>query len=159
MQSLTRRMALKLFALGTTFFGLKKSKTLTAAETGNDAAVIGRWKNTHDRVWLGEEFWANPMGDWRIVDGAAECMSTGGSRNIQLLMHQLTNPQAAFTMSVHASQVEVKQQDGGVGFRIGVKSDINEYRSNCFAKSGIKAGILNGKLILGNKEQKLKQPV
>ncbi len=159
MQSLTRRMALKLFALGTTFFGLKKSKTLTAAETGNDAPVIGRWKNTHDRVWLGEEFWANPMEDWRVIDGAAECMSTGGSRNIQLLMHQLTNPQAAFTMSVHASQVEVKQQDGGVGFRIGVKSDINEYRSNCFAKSGIKAGILNGKLILGNKEQKLKQPV
>ncbi|MFI4847801.1 MAG: alkaline phosphatase D family protein [Gimesia chilikensis] len=159
MQSLTRRMALKLFALGTTFFGFKKTTALTAAESESAAPVIGRWKKTNDRVWLGEEFWANPMEDWRIIDGAAECLSTGGSRNIQLLTHQLTNPKASFTMSVHVSQVEVKQQDGGVGFRIGVKSDINEYRSNCFAKSGIKAGIVNGKLILGNKEQKLKQPI
>jgi len=32
-------------------------------------------------------------------------------------------------------------KDGGGGFRIGVKSDLNEYRSNCFARTGINAGI------------------
>ncbi|MFH1303171.1 MAG: alkaline phosphatase D family protein [Planctomycetota bacterium] len=159
MQSLTRRMALKLFALGTTFFGLKKTETLEAAEQNKDSSVIGRWNKTHDRVWLGEEFWANPMEDWRIVDGAAECQTTGGDRNIQLVTHQLTNVDAPFTMSVRVSQVEVKQQDGGVGFRVGVKSDINEYRSNCFAKGGIKAGVIDGTLVLGNKQQKLNNPV
>lgn len=159
MESLTRRMALKLFAFGTTLFGFRKNNLLEASNDNDASPVIGRWKNTHDRVWLGEEFWANPMEDWRIVDGAAECQSTGGSRNIQLLTHQLTNAKAPFKMSVHVSQREVKQQDGGVGFRIGVKSDLNEYKSNCFAKSGIKAGIVKDKLILGNKEQKLKQPV
>lgn len=159
MESLSRRMALKLFALGTTYLGWKKPASLHASEQKSDSSVVGRWSKTHDRVWLGEEFWANPMEDWRIVDGAAECQTTAGSRNIQLLTHQLTNVHAPFTMSVHMQQVEVKEQDGGVGFRVGVKSDLNEYRSNCFAKSGIKAGIIGDKLILGPKEQKLKKPV
>ncbi len=92
------------------------------------------------------------------MDGAAECQSTGGSRNIQLVTHQLTNTDAAFGMSVRVSQVEIKQQDGGVGFRVGVKSDINEYRSNCFARGGIKAGLVDGTMVLGNKQQKLSSP-
>lgn len=158
MQSLTRRMALKLFALGTTLFGFKKPTSVSASEKKEEPFVIGRWNKTHDRVWLGEEFWANPMEDWRIVDGAAECQSTGGSRNVQLVTHQLTNTDAAFEMSVRVSQVEKKQQDGGVGFRVGVKSDINEYRSNCFARSGIKAGLVAGTMVLGNKQQKLSKP-
>lgn len=158
MQSLTRRMALKLFAAGTTFLGFKKPGVLQADEKTEAGSVAGRWKKTHDRVWLGEEFWANPMEDWRIKEGAAECLSTGGSRNIQLVTHQLTNTEAPFRMSVHVNQQEVKQQDGGVGFRVGVKSDINEYRSNCFAKGGIKAGVVAGEMVLGNKQQKLTQP-
>ena len=48
---------------------LKKTTALTAAESESAAPVIGRWKKTNDRVWLGEEFWANPMEDWRIIDG------------------------------------------------------------------------------------------
>ncbi|MFK7778937.1 MAG: twin-arginine translocation pathway signal, partial [Gimesia sp.] len=128
MQSLTRRMALKLFALGTTFLGLKKPASATVEKKASVSSIVGRWNKTHDRVWLGEEFWANPMEDWRIVDGAAECQTTAGDRNIQLVTHQLTNTQADFNMSVRVSQVDLKQQDGGVGFRVGVKSDLNEYR-------------------------------
>ncbi|HCO25185.1 MAG: twin-arginine translocation pathway signal [Gimesia sp.] len=158
MQSLTRRMALKLFAAGTTFLGFNRPGGLQAADKTEGGSVVGRWAKTHDRVWLGEEFWANPMEDWRIKEGAAECLSTGGSRNIQLVTHQLTNTGAPFRMSVHVSQREVKQQDGGVGFRVGVKSDINEYRSNCFAKNGIKAGVIDGTMVLGNKQQKLSRP-
>lgn len=158
MQSLTRRMALKLFALGTTLFGLKKPTSVSASGKTAGSSVVGRWNKTHDRVWLGEEFWANPMEDWRIVDGAAECQSTGGSRNIQLVTHQLTNTDAAFNMSVRVGQVALKQQDGGVGFRVGVKSDINEYRSNCFANGGIKAGLVDGTMMLGKKRQKLSTP-
>ena len=159
MQSLTRRMALKLFALGTTFLGLKKPASATVEKKASTTSVVGRWNKTHDRVWLGEEFWANPMEDWRIVNGAAECQTTAGDRNIQLVTHQLTNTNASFNMSVRVSQVELKQQDGGVGFRVGVKSDLNEYRSNCFAKSGIKAGLVDGTLVIGKKQQKLNAPV
>ena len=152
-------MALKLFALGTTVLGLKKPASATLEKKASKSSVVGRWNKTHDRIWLGEDFWANPMEDWRIVNGAAECQTTAGDRNIQLVTHQLTNTKASFNMSVRVSQVELKQQDGGVGFRVGVKSDLNEYRSNCFAKSGIKAGLVDGTLVIGKKKQKLNAPV
>ena len=111
-----------------------------------------RWHTCQNRVWLGRDFWANPMEDWRIVDGAAECMTGGGDRNIQLLTHQLTHPDREFVMAVDIQQVELQTKDGGAGFRIGLKSELNEYRSNSFAKGGWAAGVTNGKLVLGRKE-------
>ena len=36
--------------------------------------------------------------------------------------------------------------------RIGAKSELNEYRSNCFAKGGVDAGIVEGKLVLGREQ-------
>lgn len=151
-------MAIKLIALGSALFGRGRRDAAGAQQADSadtSPAFASHWNNTHDRVWLGEEVWANPMEDWRIVDGAAECQTTGGNRNINLITHQLTNPQGSFTMSVRAGRVEVKQVDGGVGFRIGIRSDLNEFRSNSFAKSGTNAGLRNGELILGGKKKKL----
>ena len=139
MPSLTRRVALKLFGLGTALFGLgKTTRTLPADDSAKTAKPVGRWNNTHNRVWLGEDFWANPMEDWRIVDGAAECQTASGDRNIHLVTHQITNSEGSFTMAVRAGQVEVRRRDGDAGFRIGVRSDLNEYRSNCVTVHGFR---------------------
>ena len=83
-----------------------------------------------DRVFLGGDCWANPMEDWKVVDGAAECSSTGPNRNVHLLTHQLTNNAQGFEMSVVIDQIENGKTDTGAGFKIGIRSDINEYRSN-----------------------------
>ncbi len=113
------------------------------------------WKNSFDRIWLGGDYWANPMEDWRVVDGAAECQIGGGGRNIQLLTHQLTDPDKPFEMSVEVRLIERGPQGGGAGFRIGVRSDINEYRSNCFARGGVDAGVIDGELTLGRQRAAL----
>ena len=151
MPSLTRRMALKFVALGTSVAGVFSSRPARAQTSSSFdlPSFNSRWDITHDRVWLGEELWANPMEDWRIVDGAAECQSFGGDRNIHLITHQLTNPEGKFQMTLHATRAEVKKQDGGFGFRVGVHSEINEYRSNCFAKNGITCGVVDNQLVLG----------
>jgi len=154
MAPLSRRTALKTIAATSTASGL--AQPAAAAQTGPEAAsVVSRWHLAHDRVWLGENCWANPMEDWRIVDGAAECQTTGGNRNVHLLTHQLTDTTETFEMSVQITQVELRKVDGGAGFRIGVRSDINEHRSNCFAKNGINAGLVAGELILGRNRMKL----
>ncbi|EAQ82311.1 alkaline phosphatase D family protein [Blastopirellula marina] len=156
MAKTTRRVAIQAMSAGAALISLQNSdvhaKDAVAAE---EPKSVSRLENRHDRVWLGAEYWANPMEDWRIVDGAAECQTTGGDRNVHLLTHQLTNAQAAFQMSVKLRQVEVKNSDGGAGFRIGVRSDINEHRSNCFAKNGIDAGVAAGELVLGNARKPL----
>ncbi|MFI4874121.1 MAG: twin-arginine translocation pathway signal, partial [Blastopirellula sp. JB062] len=136
MEKPTRRIAIKAMAASTALLSLQNTKLQAKEDTGGDASSVSRLENRHDRIWLGGEYWANPMEDWRIVDGAAECQSTGGNRNVHSLTHQLTNPQGALQMSVRLRQVAVNKADGGAGFRIGIQSDVQDHRSNCFAKTG-----------------------
>ena len=113
-------------------------------------ARVDRWHLTHDRVWLGESFWANPMEDWRVVDGAAEVRTSGGDRNVHLITHRLTSEPGQFRMSVRCQRVEDGERDGGAGFRIGVRNRIDDHRSNCFARGvGVDAGLIGGRLVLG----------
>ncbi len=151
MTSLDRRTALKIAAAGTTLLasGEAADSTTKAAEVSKSAPVVGKWSRTHDRVFLGGEFWANPMENWVIADGAAECQSTGGDRNVHLITHQITDLKSSFEMSVDIEEVEAGKTAGGAGFRVGIRSEINEYRSNSFAKNGLNAGLVDGSLVLG----------
>lgn len=147
----SRRTALKAIGIGTAAISLPNPPGSNAAPAGGTTHKSD-WHTLPDRVWLGAEVWANPMEDWRIVKGAAECQSLKGDRNIQLLTHQFTNLKGKLDMSVRISQVEVKGKDGGAGFRLGNRSDINEYRSNSFSKASLNAGLTAGKLFIGAKE-------
>lgn len=154
---LSRRFALKIIGLGTAVLGLPRPVRAASGLVGADQAATS-WKNTHDRVWLGESYWANPMEDWRVVDGAAECRTSGGNRNIHLVTHQLTDATGDLNMTVAIERSAVDGTDGGAGFRVGVRSELNEYRSNCFAKGGINAGVIGDKLVLGKSELTLDSP-
>ena len=157
MKSLTRRITLKLLALGGACLGLARTvrgddQTLTSdanpLANSPDLNATVSWSKTHDRVWLDPRIWANPMEDWRIRDGAAECQTTGGNRNLHLITHQWTDPTGSADMRVTLQKIGGQRKDAGAGFRIGTKSELNEYRSNCFANGGINAGVLEGKLVL-----------
>jgi alkaline phosphatase D len=151
-RSFSRRTALKAIGIGTAAISLPNPPSSSAAEAAGKATSKSDWHTLPDRVWLGADYWANPMEDWRIVKGAAECSSLKGDRNIQLLTHQLTNLKGKLEMSVRISQVEMKGKDGGAGFRLGNRSDINEYRSNSFSRAQLNAGLRAGKLFIGRKE-------
>ena len=89
------------------------------------------------------------MEDWRVADGAAEVQTSGGDRNVHLITHRLTGKQGNFRMSVRCGRVEAGERDGGAGFRIGIRSRIDDHRSNCFARGvGIDAGLIDGRLML-----------
>ena len=119
----TRRVLIKLLSTSTsTLFGVFRSKTksLNPELTTTPPSLVpdqrvSHWNKTHDRIWLGKQFWANPMENWHVRDGAAECHHTGPGRNIQLLTHQLTNPDAEFSMSVRIQNVTEQAAKGGAG--------------------------------------------
>ena len=154
-QTISRRTALKLIATATVVGAASATKTASAATGERDGKTGDAWSRTHDRVWLGGDYWANPMEDWQIADGGAECRSLGGNRSIHSLTHQLTSPAKGFTLSVHLAQLEVRGKDAGGGFRLGVRSELNEYRSNCFVARGLNAGVADGNLVLGPKSAPL----
>lgn len=153
--SVPRRSALKALGASGALMGLSENAAANQADNSvrDSLEPVVHWSDTHDRIWLAGNCWANPMEDWVIRDGAAECLTTGGDRNIHLITHQLTDPGKSFETSVVVSRVAVAGKDDGVGFKVGVKSDINDHRANVFAKSGVKAGLINGKLTINRKSK------
>ncbi len=56
-----------------------------------------------DRTWIGHDFYANRLMDWRYADGRIECLEGGSSkpmRTLHLLTHILDEHSSDFTMSV-----------------------------------------------------------
>ncbi|MGL6259440.1 alkaline phosphatase D family protein [Vibrio sp. WXL210] len=166
--NLSRRNMLKavggtIVAGGVAHYGLSGSGSVAHAqeqtEIAKPADFSDNWGNTNDRIWLGGDYWANPMDDWILRDGGVETVREGGNRSVHLLTHQVTNPQGGFEMSVIAQRIDTLDQDGGACLRIGAKSDINEYRSNLFEENGYNAGYKGDKLILGTKTLTLKEDV
>ena len=117
------------------------------------------WQFQHDRVWIGPEYWANPMEDWRIENGRLECISRDGNRNVHKLTHQLGTNNGSFEMSVRIGLLE-EGESGSAGFRIGIHSDeLNDYRANVLYGDGIDAGVdINGSILIGTQNKKLEYP-
>ncbi len=118
-------------------------------------SFVSQWQQTPDRIWIGPEYWANPMEDWRVEEGRLECVTPGPGRNVHLLTHQL-NGKGPFTMSVRCGLVS--GESGSVGFELGIHDQILDYRGNCFFGSGVPAFLTtDGRLKLANKVAKLEQ--
>ncbi|MCM2678364.1 alkaline phosphatase D family protein [Echinimonas agarilytica] len=159
----SRRDALKILAAGvasTTAGCVSGSGSKSTAETEKNLGyktIQDQWHNRHDRVWLGGEYWANPMEDWRIKSGGAECVDNGGNRSVHSLTHQLVDPKQSFKITARAQQLDIAANDGGASIRIGVRSELNEYRSNCFALNGVDAGVVGNEIVIGDKRGTLKR--
>ena len=162
--NISRRSALKFVAAGVAATSISscintpKDEHLPTLKNGL-TPVKDNWRNTHDRVWLGGEFWANPMEDWQINNGGAQCLSRGGNRSIHSLTHQLEDLQKTFEISVVINRLEEGNKDGGAGIRLGAKSELNEVKSNCFIQNGYDMGLLGNTLVLGNQTTALSESI
>src|SRR5688572_14196526 len=59
------------------------------ADAAADSDFSSQWQKANDRAWLGAEYWANPLQDWRINQGRIECTNAAANRNVHLLTRQL----------------------------------------------------------------------
>ncbi len=101
-----------------------------------------------DGAWLGPEYWANPLQDWRRRNGRMECHVAGGDRNVYWLTKEL-GESGDFTMSVRLGRIEGGR--GWVGFRVGVKGLFQDYRDAAVRGVGLEAGITSdGRLFIGD---------
>ena len=58
-----------------------------AGEAGKE--FRSAWFTDAERTWIGPEYWANRLQDWRISAGRLECVRSGQDRNVHLLTRQL----------------------------------------------------------------------
>ncbi|MEX2114913.1 MAG: alkaline phosphatase D family protein [Pirellulales bacterium] len=151
-QRYTRREFVRSSATVTT--GLAVASQLTAhGEDAPGSAFASRWASTPDRVWLGPEYWANPLQDWRIAAGRLECIKAAPDRNVHLLTRALGEQPGDLRMAVRLGRLDEGALDGGAGtagFRLGVRGPLADYRNCLLFGSGLDAGITaKGQLFIG----------
>src|SRR5688500_13716729 len=62
-----------------------------AAAEPSDVKFRSRWHDDLDRPWLGADYWAAPLQDWRVQNGAAECANAAPNRVVHLLTCDLAD--------------------------------------------------------------------
>ncbi len=111
-----------------------------------------RWQVTPDRVWLGEEYWTNPLQDWRVASGRVECIKAAPERHVHLLTCAVGEGPGDFSTSVRLGRIDGKLAGGAgsAGFRVGISAALDDYRHALLFGKGLDAGITAaGKLFLG----------
>ena len=146
--------------LQTSAGAIASSAVLSGAASSTDAAdgkpistsFASAWDQTANRVWLGPEYWTNPLQDWRVNEGRLECVNPAPNRNVQLLTRDLTEKPGKFRTSVIVGRIEGQWSAGrgSAGFRIGVRGTIDDYRHHLIFGRGLDAGLsANGRLFIG----------
>lgn len=109
------------------------------------------WPASVERIWAGPEYWANRLQDWRITEGRLECVTSGVNRNLHLLTCQTGSQVGEMTLKVRLGSLDADRGQGWVGFRIGARAEIGDYRRAAIYGEGIHAGItMDSRLFIGD---------
>lgn len=115
--------------------------------------------STNDRVWIGEDYWAIPMEDWRVKDGRIECIGVERYSRVNILTAVISREAGDLIISTDAGllKTSVTGRGGSTGFTIGIKDDLDpDAKSACYFGTGINAGIsTKGTLFISNKSAPL----
>jgi len=109
------------------------------------------WSRAFDRYWVGPEYWANRLQDWRVANGRLECVegaSVKPMRTVHLLTRRLGEEKGRLKMSVRTGLVEETEQiapDAKTGFLLGAGSEL-DYRAAALIhhSHGPGAGLFTG---------------
>ncbi len=128
------------------------------------ALFSSQWRNDLDRVWLGADVWVNPLQDWQVREGRAECIAAKPNRNVHVLTCGLAERKGDLKMSVTLGRVGggklAGDGKGSAGFKIGILGTLRDYpklrdyRNNLAFSSGWDVGITAaGGLFFGDARQ------
>ncbi len=127
------------------------------AQPAPGAAFASAWEQWPDSLWIGPEYWANRLQDWRLSGGQAECLLAGRHRALHLLTYRLGPAMAGFTSSVTVDRTNSADSTSDsasgndcVGLRLGAKGPRDDYRSAAVYGRGLDVGLSSeGRLRIG----------
>ena len=92
---------------------------------GPAVLFASRWSGS--RIWIGPEYWANPLPDWSMENGAVVA-DAAENRTLHLLTHQVvSNGSGSFTMAVKMTP-PAELGKTYAGFRFGIRGQLDDYR-------------------------------
>ena len=102
-----------------------------------------------DRYFVGPEIWTNPMEAWKVRNGRLEVDLAHPNLNAQVLTHQIKSGDGSFEIKVDLGNLKDTPLKS-LGFSVGIKSELGDYRSALLFGRGLNAGVnKGGKLFLG----------
>ncbi|MBO3699909.1 alkaline phosphatase D family protein [Roseivirga sp. E12] len=91
---------------------------ITASCTNKEPAVF-EFSNA-DRTWIGPDFWANRLQDWKLEGGQLVCLNeTNPMRTVHLLTHNLSDRQGNVDLAVELNMVDLVKGKASAGILIG----------------------------------------
>ena len=146
----TKRVLAQLVAAATLVLAL-------GCSGGNPSDFRSSWPENVERVWVGPDYWSNPMQDWRVRAGRLELVAAGGDRNVFLLTREVSAQPGDLAMSVHLGRMEqdtTPLEEGFAGFRVGIRGSFNDYRDSAVRGYGLHAGLSSdGSLFIAKLEE------
>lgn len=114
----------------TSFRGLilALSITLFVSSCSKEKEFIAEFSNV-DQTWIGPEFWANRLQDWKLEDGQLVCLNEANPmRTVHLLTHNLADRDGAFELSVELNMIELVagKANAGILFGAGAGQDYRQ---------------------------------
>ena len=113
-------------------------------------AFRSSWDRARDGIWLGPEYWANPLQDWQVANQRIECVNAAADRNVHLLTRQLSSRPGTLELRVRIGRADgpTLAGKGSAGFRIGILGtlkdypELHDYRNNLWPgpNAGFNAG-------------------
>ncbi len=108
-----------------------------------------------ERVWIGPEYFANRLADWRLADGRLECLEARPEfplRTVHLLTHTLSPTPESFVITVETGPLALGGEanaEAWTGFLIGAGGDHVDYRLTAMvhhrpAEDGGLLAVVNG---------------
>jgi len=115
---------------------------------------VCEWRQDVTRPWIGPQYWANPMMDWRLRQGRIECHTSGENHDVHLMTHQLGPGDGTLSMAARLGFDPTASGEAFIGFKFAVIGhDPTDYRANLFQSKGIRAGVTaEGRPIIGEKQ-------
>lgn len=99
----------------------------------NKVSFSTGWEHQPDRIWIGPEYWANRLQDWKIEDGKVHCVNSKlGLRTVHLLTHHVDTLPGNLTIKLTLglnSETTRKGNDGWAGILLGAGEGLMDHKS------------------------------
>lgn len=123
-----------------------------------DISFSSHFPTSVNRIWIGPEYWSNPMQDWKLEDGKMICTVLGRDRNVHLLTRKVSAETGSFKMSINVGVLKpTDSSEDWVGLKLGAKGEFDDYRSDAVFGKGIDVGVTTsgGMFIESTKEAEM----
>ena len=109
-----------------------------------------------ERIWIGEETWANRLQDWKISNNELVCVVSDWNRNLNLLTWRLSDRESDFSFSTDVRLLSsARSSRNWFGFRLASKGMFNDYRDDAIFGKGLDIGITtNGEIFFDKPSEK-----